>query len=518
VRPLPKRGVRLNASGTARGRADATGLSQRSWWLRNVNSSTVLRASSQDEHSARDEEFRARRGMEDVDIDADTASARPPTPAPVFRRRPKPKRGRGRPRLPKPPPRYPPPDQSAVSLQASRQQNALFKGLARQMTGLSALGLPNSPELQRWRATIEEDHRARRPGRKPKGSGVGSAAATKKKQKQKAETDASFDADARRPRRRRTCGVCGGEGHNARTCALASPKREHSSSDLVSYYEAKYGDRLNEPRGGDLNGGGLVSVARRDEDERKKERTKNRPVGRPRASLSIAVRCSACGKLGHNRRFHETKRDFNKSRPGPQNPCTCSWCGEKGHNKRGCPKRRGATAGYGFKYGYAYGRAYGYRYGFGTQAGGWVPEVSDSWNDFPAFTSDENENENENENASGSSLAVLETLTEGELRGAVRALERELEKSRAREERQARRADALLAEVARLRDEASSTAKTLHPRLEDDSVSLASSFGYGLRLVPANPPPSARRYQPVYGEVKSPANGADAPIAALGAF
>ena len=131
---------------------------------------------------------------------------------------------------------------------------------------------------------------------------------------------------------------------------------------------------------------------------------------------------------------------------------------------------------------------------------------------------DENENENENENASGSSLAVLETLTEGELRGAVRALERELEKSRAREERQARRADALLAEVARLHDEASSTAKTLHPRLEDDSVSLASSFGYGLRLVPANPPPSARRYQPVYGEVKSPANGADAPIAALGAF
>ena len=101
----------------------------------------------------------------------------------------------------------------------------------------------------------------------------------------------------------------------------------------------------------------------------------------------------------------------------------------------------------------------------------------------------------------------------------MRALERELEKSRAREERQARRADALLAEVARLRDEASSTAKTLRdPRGEDDAASLASSFGYGLRLVPANPPPSARRYQPVYGEVKSPANGADAPIAALGAF
>ena len=158
----------------------------------------------------------------------------------------------------------------------------------------------------------------------------------------------------------------------------------------MSYYEAKYGDRLNEPRGGDLNGGGLVSVARRDEDERKKERKKNRPVGRPRASLSIAVRCSACGKLGHNRRFHETKRDFNKSRPGPQNPCTCSWCGEKGHNSRGCPARRGAAAGYGFKYGYAYGRAYGYRYGFGTGAGGWVPfSVSDSWND-EAFSWEKN--------------------------------------------------------------------------------------------------------------------------------
>ena len=110
----------------------------------------------------------------------------------------------------------------------------------------------------------------------------------------------------------------------------------------------------------------------------------------------------------------------------------------------------------------------------------------------------------------------LRTLHDGELRGAVRALERELEKSRAREERHARRADALLAEVARLRDEAEA-AKTKDPRGED-GVAPASSFGYGLRLVPANPPPSSRRYQPVYGEVKSPANGAEAPIAALGAF
>ena len=113
----------------------------------------------------------------------------------------------------------------------------------------------------------------------------------------------------------------------------------------------------------------------------------------------------------------------------------------------------------------------------------------------------------------------LETsLQDGELRGAVRALERELEKSRAREEIHARRADALLAEVARLRDAAEAAKADARGNGEDGSGSLASSFGYGLRLVPANPPPSSRRYQPVYGEVKSPADGADTHIAALGAF
>ena len=177
VGPLPKRGVRWNASGTARSRAVATGLSQQSWWHRegNVNSSTALRASSQDGHSARDEEFSARRDMDDVKKDADTASVRPPTPAPVFRRRPKPKRGRGRPRLPKPPPRHPRPDLSKASPQASLQQNALFKGLARQMTGLSALGLPNSGlSVARDR---REDRRLGDQG-KPKGSGRRAKATT----------------------------------------------------------------------------------------------------------------------------------------------------------------------------------------------------------------------------------------------------------------------------------------------------------------------------------------------------
>ena len=272
--------------------------------------------------------------------------------------------------MPKPPPRHPRPDPSKTSPQASRQQNALFKGLARQMTGLSALGLPNSPELQRWRATVEEDHQARRPGRKPKGS---AAAKRKQKPKPKTETERADASDAaRRSRRRRKCGVCGGEGHNARTCALAPPRRD--SEDLVSYYEAKYGN-LGIGIGIPGSSASLVSVAR---DEKNAKRKKKNPVGRPRASLSIAVRCSVCGALGHNRRFHEEKRDFNKSRPGPQAPCTCSWCGREGHNSRGCPARRGAAAGYGFAYGYAYGRAYGTAYGVGKGTGGWVfefPEV-----------------------------------------------------------------------------------------------------------------------------------------------
>ena len=126
----------------------------------------------------------------------------------------------------------------------------------------------------------------------------------------------------------------------------------------MSYYEAKYGN-LGSGIGIQGSSASLVSVARNENAKRKKN-----PVGRPRASLSIAVRCSVCGALGHNRRFHEEKRDFNKSRPGPQAPCTCSWCGREGHNSRGCPARRGAAGG-SAAYGYAYGRAYGTAYGVG---------------------------------------------------------------------------------------------------------------------------------------------------------
>ena len=334
VGPLPKRGVRWNASGTARSRAVATGLSQQSWWLRegNVNSSTALRASSQDGHSARDEEFSARRDMDDVEKDADTASVRPPTPAPVFRRRPKPKRGRGRPRLPKPPPRHPRPDPSKTSPQASRQQNALFKGLARQMTGLSALGLPNSPELQRWRATVEEDHQARRPGRKPKGS---AAAKRKQKPKPKTETERADASDAaRRSRRRRKCGVCGGEGHNARTCALAPPRRD--SEDLVSYYEAKYGN-LGIEIGTGIPGSSasLVSVARDEKNAKRKKKT--RSAGRePRSpSRCVARRVAPSGTTGGS-----TRRSATSTRvgPGPRPRARARGAGAKATTRAGAPR------------------------------------------------------------------------------------------------------------------------------------------------------------------------------------
>ena len=90
----------------------------------------------------------------------------------------------------------------------------------------------------------------------------------------------------------------------------------------------------------------------------------------------------------------------------------------------------------------------------------------------------------------------------------MRALEAEVEKSREREERHQRRADVLLQEVARLREEVS-----------ESKIDFDVTQSYGLRVVPANPPPSSQmRFKPVYGEVKSPIGGAEAPIAALGAF
>jgi len=132
------------------------------------------------------------------------------------------------------------------------------------------------------------------------------------------------------------------------------------------------------------------------------------------------------------------------------------------------------------------------------------------------------ENENDPSRPSRAGLADV-----GALRGAVLALEAEVDKTAARAEREARRADALLAEVARLRDEVQAAKEAASGGDGggggggsggggDDGAREAVS-GYGLRVLPANPPPY-RRFQPVYGEVKPPAEGADAPVAALGAF
>jgi homoserine O-acetyltransferase len=121
-----------------------------------------------------------------------------------------------------------------------------------------------------------------------------------------------------------------------------------------------------------------------------------------------------------------------------------------------------------------------------------------------------NEAPNDLPNASNDLNASLNS--ERELRGAVRALELELEKSREEKELHQRRADSLLQEVARLRVEVEVKNASVSGNFDE------GTYGYGLLVVPANPPPSSRRFKPVYGEVESSIGGTDAPIAALGAF
>ena len=107
-------------------------------------------------------------------------------------------------------------------------------------------------------------------------------------------------------------------------------------------------------------------------------------------------------------------------------------------------------------------------------------------------------------------------LDPGELEGAVRALESGLERYRERAERK---------RVARTRSSrrwrGSKTRRSRGTRVGMGSTGGGATeravvSGYGLRALPANPPPY-RRFQPVYGEVRSP-GGTDAPVAALGAF
>jgi hypothetical protein len=109
------------------------------------------------------------------------------------------------------------------------------------------------------------------------------------------------------------------------------------------------------------------------------------------------------------------------------------------------------------------------------------------------------ENENDPSRPSRAGLADV-----GALRGAVLALEAEVDKTAARAEREARRADALLAEVARLRDEVQAAKEAASGGGDggggggsgggDDDGAREAVSGYGLRVLPANPPPY-RRFQ-----------------------
>ena len=90
-------------------------------------------------------------------------SMAPPTPTPVFSRRPLSARQRkilNERVLSRPPPGLGGANDGApgsgLSLQASRQQAELFKGLTQQLSGLAALGLGNVSALEQWRKTSQE--------------------------------------------------------------------------------------------------------------------------------------------------------------------------------------------------------------------------------------------------------------------------------------------------------------------------------------------------------------------------
>ena len=93
----------------------------------------------------------ASEGEADVDVEGDgegrlapsPPSPSPSAPVPVSRRRPRSARQRSRDSASPPVPTSRP-DPHAPSLQAQRQHDALFRGLSRQITGLSALGLAGS--------------------------------------------------------------------------------------------------------------------------------------------------------------------------------------------------------------------------------------------------------------------------------------------------------------------------------------------------------------------------------------
>ena len=150
-----------------------------------------------------------------------SADARPPPPspprppAPVRVRRPRSGKQRAKDGVP-----VRAPDADATSLRASRQHDALFKGLTRQLASLSALGLAGSGALDRWRAEVAAAHgdddvrraRARIPGARPT-TPSHPTSESEKTSRSRRRTDDETDG-SKPPRvghRIKRCGVCGEE-------------------------------------------------------------------------------------------------------------------------------------------------------------------------------------------------------------------------------------------------------------------------------------------------------------------
>ena len=284
-----------------------------------------------------------------VDASAD-AKPQPPSPprppAPVHVRRPRSGKQRAKDGVPV---RAPDAD-STLSLQASRQHDALFKGLTLQIAGLSALGLAGSGALDRWRADVAAAHhhdiprtprsRIPRPGPKPSES--------KPTPRSRRQTDDETEG-SKPPRvghRIKSCGVCGERGHNARTCVLARRR----GVDLVSYYEEKYGDKAAPDAAGTPNTSNASKLASKTSKTSKSSKSSARRERR----VERAYRCSVCGETGHNAARHREKpadlssSSSTRTRPDPHalwSTCTCSSCGETGHNSRRCPIKLRRTDG-----------------------------------------------------------------------------------------------------------------------------------------------------------------------------
>ena len=344
VAPLPRRAARRAAStaGWTRSKIpdDASSSSPRPGApsaLRAGRRVLARAATASDDPEPRD----APRTSPDASADARPPPPSPPRPpAPVRVRRPRSGKQRAKDGVP-----VRAPDADATSLRASRQHDALFKGLTRQLASLSALGLAGSGALDRWRADVAAAHgdddvraaRARIPGARPT-TPSHPTSESEKTSRSRRRTDDETDG-SKPPRvghRIKRCGVCGESGHNARTCVLARRR----GADLVSYYEDKYGD-----------GEGTVRDAAGKPKMSKTSKNTSESSARRKRRVERAYRCSVCGEIGHNAARHREKppaASAASTRPDSRalwSTCTCSSCGEMGHNSRTCPIKLRRTDG-----------------------------------------------------------------------------------------------------------------------------------------------------------------------------